>query len=55
MHSFFNIPFTYTIEGSFGILRNMKATAYDFIKIGEDIAFSANDFLLNYVLREKNT
>lgn len=35
--NYFNIPFSYTIEGSFGILRGKNVDSSSFIQIGSDI------------------
>lgn len=35
------IPFTYTIESTFGIMNDRNVTVDDFVKIGEDIAACA--------------
>ena len=45
-----NIPFCYTIEASFGILSGKQATTQDFIRVGEDLAETAKNFMTSYVL-----
>ena len=39
------VPFTYTIESTFGVMRDKAVVSDDFIQIGEDIATSAYEFL----------
>jgi methyl coenzyme M reductase subunit D len=41
----FGIPFTYTIESTFGVMRDKQVLVEDFIKIGEDVLKVSNDFL----------
>lgn len=38
----FKIPFTYTIECTFGVMNNMSVSFDDIIKVGQDIALAAN-------------
>lgn len=46
------IPFTYTIESTFGIMNEKNSITDDFIQIGEDIAASAFEFLQTTVVKE---
>ena len=49
----FNIPFTYTIETTFGVFKDKPAEVADFLQIGADIAECSFDFLFFYYLKLK--
>ena len=36
------VPFTFTIESTFGVMNEKNTTTDDFLRMGEDIALSAH-------------
>lgn len=50
---FYNIgiPFTYTIESTFGVMSDKCSVIDDFLKMGEDIADSSFEFLQATVVK----
>lgn len=55
MFNYFGVPFSYTIEGSFGLMRGKRVGVKEFTKIGQDLVDTAQEFINTYVLKEKNT
>ena len=48
------IPFVYTIEASFGIMRDRNVNQNEYIQFGSDLVDVTEDFLLKYLIGEKN-
>ena len=48
------IPFVYTIEASFGIMRDRNVNQNEYIQFGSDLVDVTEDFLLKYLMGEKN-
>lgn len=53
---FFNlgVPYTYTIESTFGIMNGRTVTTDDFIRIGYDVGVCASDFLHTVVIKDSS-
>lgn len=51
----FAVPFSYTIECSFGIMNGKQVGIDEFLSIGSDIATASMEFISNYLLKEKST
>jgi hypothetical protein len=49
------IPFVYTIEASFGIMRGKQVNEVEYLQFGRDLVDVAHDFLIKYVVGEKTT
>lgn len=48
------IPFVYTIQASFGIMRDRNVNQNEYIQFGSDLVDVTEDFLLKYLIGEKN-
>ena len=48
------IPFVYTIEASFGIMRDKNVNQNEYIQFGNDLVDVTEEFLLKYLMGEKN-
>ena len=48
------IPFVYTIEASFGIMRDRNVNQNEYIQFGNDLVDVTEEFLLKYLMGEKN-
>ena len=46
------VPFTYTIESTFGLMNQKNVKSDDFIQMGYDIGVCANQFLHTAVIKD---
>lgn len=55
LFQYFLLPFVYTIEASFGIMRDVNVNEDVYLKFGENIVEVVEEFMIKYVPSDKST